>query len=212
MDTQTRLIDGVLMTKMEGEFQYMLPSTMTGRNLKAFKKRNSQAIEELDTGVQVFEYNDGGRVEAGYKGKTGDCVTRSIAIATGKPYKDVYSALHQGAKDLIGGRSKAAKDAAKNASPRSGVHKRVYHKYLIEQGFTWFPTMQIGVGCEIHLHKDELPGGTLIVSLSRHITCVVDGVIQDIYNPQRGGSVGQKNGVPFSQKETRCVYGFYQQV
>ena len=30
-------------------------------------------------------YNDGGRTAAGFKGETGDCVTRAIAIATGLP-------------------------------------------------------------------------------------------------------------------------------
>lgn len=35
-----------------------------------------------------FVFHDGGRAAAGYKGKTGDCVTRSIAIATGKPYQE----------------------------------------------------------------------------------------------------------------------------
>ena len=33
-------------------------------------------------------YNDGGREDAGYKGKTGDCGTRAIAIATGLDYQE----------------------------------------------------------------------------------------------------------------------------
>ena len=41
-----------------------------------------------------FVFHDGGRVAAGYRGKTGDCVTRSIAIATGKTYQEVYDALN----------------------------------------------------------------------------------------------------------------------
>jgi hypothetical protein len=40
-----------------------------------------------------FVMDDGGRAAAGYKGQTGDCVCRSIAIATGKPYQEVYDAL-----------------------------------------------------------------------------------------------------------------------
>jgi hypothetical protein len=39
-----------------------------------------------------FVFHDGGRAAAGYKGMTGDCVTRSIAIATGKTYQEVYDA------------------------------------------------------------------------------------------------------------------------
>jgi hypothetical protein len=41
-----------------------------------------------------FQYNDGGRQQAGYKGKTGDCVVRAIAIAADLPYQTVY--------DLVG--------------------------------------------------------------------------------------------------------------
>jgi hypothetical protein len=33
-----------------------------------------------------FVFNDGGRAAAGYKGLAGDCLIRSIAILTGKPY------------------------------------------------------------------------------------------------------------------------------
>lgn len=42
-----------------------------------------------------FVFHDGGRDAAGYKGSTGDCVTRSIAIAAGKPYQEVYDALNR---------------------------------------------------------------------------------------------------------------------
>ena len=43
-----------------------------------------------------FVYDDGGRKEAGYKGYTGDCVTRAIAIASGLPYAQVYEAMAKG--------------------------------------------------------------------------------------------------------------------
>ena len=35
--------------------------------------------------MENYIYNDGGRLDAGYSGYTRDCVTRSIAIASGKP-------------------------------------------------------------------------------------------------------------------------------
>jgi hypothetical protein len=41
----------------------------------------------------TFKFNDGGRAAAGFKGKAVDCVCRAIAIATGKPYAEVYSEL-----------------------------------------------------------------------------------------------------------------------
>jgi hypothetical protein len=40
-----------------------------------------------------FIFNDGGRAKAGFKGKASDCVCRSIAIATGKPYQEIYDVL-----------------------------------------------------------------------------------------------------------------------
>jgi hypothetical protein len=52
-----------------------------------------------------FLCNDGGRIAAGFKGDAGNCVTRAIAIATGKPYAkstttlqaaiDRYAATHR---------------------------------------------------------------------------------------------------------------------
>ena len=55
--------------------------------------------------------------------------------------------------------------------------------------------MQVGSGCRVHLRREELPKGRLVVRLSRHLTAVIDGVIHDIYNPDRRG--------------TRCVYGYF---
>ena len=43
-----------------------------------------------------FNFNDGGRAKAGYKGLTGDCVARAISIAAELPYKEVYDRLAEG--------------------------------------------------------------------------------------------------------------------
>ncbi|WP_231970582.1 hypothetical protein [Polynucleobacter necessarius] len=40
-----------------------------------------------------FEFNDGGREAAGFKGGAGDCVVRAIAIAAELPYMEVYEDL-----------------------------------------------------------------------------------------------------------------------
>ena len=39
-----------------------------------------------------FARDDGGRAAAGFKGSAGDCVARSVAIASGRPYAEVYGA------------------------------------------------------------------------------------------------------------------------
>jgi hypothetical protein len=40
-------------------------------------------------------YDNGGRKAAGFRGKAGGCVTRSIAIATGLPIGHVYALLNE---------------------------------------------------------------------------------------------------------------------
>lgn len=137
-----------------------------------------------------FNFNDGGRNDAGYKGTTGDCVTRSISIITGKPYKEVYDALNQLSESERTGKRKKTK-----SNSRTGVYRVTYEKYLKSLGYTWTPTMKIGSGCKVHLCSDELPDGRLIVKVSKHITAVIDGVLNDTYDCSRNG--------------TRCVYGYF---
>ena len=144
-----------------------------------------------------LKVDDGGRSAAGYKGKAGDCVVRSIAIVTGISYQKVYQDLYNANEDFrINSKTKLARSLKqKNDSPRTGTHRVVLKKYLEKLGWKWTPTMFIGQGCKVHLRKGELPQGKLIVRVSKHITSVIDGVINDTYNCSRRG--------------TRCVYGYY---
>lgn len=135
-----------------------------------------------------FFYSDGGRICAGFKGDTGDCVTRAIAIATDKPYKEVYEDLNRLAEI-----EKPTK--GKKSSSSKGVFRKTYQKYLEQLGWKWVPTMQVGQGCKVHLKADELPPGRLVVSVSRHVVAVIDGVICDTHD--------------CSRSESRCVYGYY---
>jgi hypothetical protein len=137
-----------------------------------------------------FELDDGGREAAGYKGSTGDCVTRAIAIATGKPYQEVYDALN-----VLAGAERVGTRKRGKSSARSGVYRVTWQKYLESLGWQWTPTMSIGSGCKVHLRDGELPAGRLVVSVSKHMVAVVDGVIRDTADPSRAG--------------TRCVYGYW---
>jgi hypothetical protein len=136
-----------------------------------------------------FIFNDGGRAAAGFKGEAGDCVVRAIAIASGAPYQEIYDALNVEAE---GERPRAGRS---RSSARTGVFRKTYEAYLKKMGAAWTPTMAIGQGCKVHLRGDELPAGRLVVSVSRHLVAVIDGVIHDTHDPRRGGS--------------RCVYGYY---
>jgi hypothetical protein len=55
--------------------------------------------------------------------------------------------------------------------------------------------MGIGTGCSVHLRANELPPGRLIVSVSKHLVGVIDGVIHDTHDCSRAGD--------------RCVYGYF---
>lgn len=149
-----------------------------------------------------FVYCDGGRAEAGFKGDTGDCVVRAIAIATEIPYPEVYNALNTLAK---GERPSARR---KRSASRSGVWRRTYERYLKSVGWKWVPCMSIGTGCKVHLRASELPSGRIITRLSKHLCAVIDGIIYDTHDPRekewmRFGEDGRTIPIP------RCVYGYF---
>lgn len=126
-----------------------------------------------------FIYNDGGRSKYFKATSVGDCATRAISNATGKDYKEVYDSLTH----------------LNYSSARNGVKKKIGKMYIKSLGWKWVPCMGIGTGCKVHLNADELPSGVLIVSVSKHLTCVKDGVIYDTYD--------------CSRNENRCVYGYW---
>jgi len=134
--------------------------------------------------------NDGGRKEAGYGGKNSrDCVCRAIAIATKQDYQIVYDSLNTLAERERPRGNKSRSHANK------GISRPTIKRYMSSIGWTWTPTMGVGTGCKVHLRKDELPAGRLVVSVSKHLVAVIDGVIHDNHDPSRGG--------------TRCVYGYW---
>ena len=165
-----------------------------------------------------YIYNDGGRVAAGFKGHAGDCVTRSVAIISGRPYAEVYATLAGG----MGTQRKS-----KGATARNGVTtgRKWFKDYMHSIGFVWTPTMHIGQGCKVHLRADELPPGRLVVAVSKHYTAVIDGVIHDTHNPaaDRGttiyspgysgpipkGARWLENGNGWAYSPDRCVYGYW---
>lgn len=133
-------------------------------------------------------YSSGGREKYYRVIKVGDCVTRAIANATGKDYKEVY--------DLVNSYASIEKTKnSKRSSARDGVSKETVYRVLSDMGWRWIPTMFIGRGCQVHLNEKELPKGTLIVSVSKHLTCVKNGKLYDTYDCSRNGQ--------------RCVYGYW---
>ncbi len=146
--------------------------------------------KQKDIMNKLWTYNDGGRAQAGYKGTTGDCVTRAIAICTGIPYQTIYDDINDFAK------MERPRNGNSRSSSREGVMKETSRRYICEKlGLVWKACMGIGTGCKVHLKADELPDGRIIVKLSKHLCAVIDGVMNDLSDCSRNG--------------TRCVYGYW---
>ena len=126
------------------------------------------------------KFNDGGRSKYFAASDVGDCVTRAVAIVTGKDYKCVYNEISK----IIG------------YTPRNGVRQKDTKKVMAHFGGFWHPTMKVGCGCTTHLKDGEIPmRGRIICNVSKHVVAVIDGVINDTFDPSRNG--------------TRCVYGYW---
>ena len=115
-----------------------------------------------------FIWNDGGRAACGFVGLTGDCVARSIAIATGSVYRDVYDTLGK----------------ACEKSPRHGVRTEVAANYLSERNW------QYSEGLDREFEVADLPKKIVIVHLaksnnrSQHFCTIIDHVVHDTWNPE----------------------------
>ena len=128
-------------------------------------------------------YDDGGR-SLYFKGHTRDCVCRSIAIASGMDYKEIYDLIFK----------------TMGVSPRMGVQtsKPKFKRLMVSLGFTWVATSGIGWKESTHLIKGELPEGRLVCSMAGHWTAVVDNQVRDIFDPRMNDLC-----------EYRKIYGYW---
>lgn len=134
-----------------------------------------------------FVWTDGGRAAAGYKGTTArDCVVRAGAIASGRPYQEVYDLVNK-----LAVRERPRKKYSRS-SARAGVKKKTMDRVMSELGGVWTPSMRIDWR---NTNLDELPGGRLVVVIPKHIVAIIDGVIHDTFDLSRDG--------------THCVFGFW---
>lgn len=143
-----------------------------------------------------FQYDDGGRGAAGYKGEPRDCAVRAIAIATGRDYQEIADMVIEYAKTERPRSRTSGAARRKRSHPRTGVQRPTIRKIMADLGWRWVPTMEVGSGCQVHLRADQLPPGRLVVSLSKHLVAVIDGVVHDT-DPS------------VDRDGTRCVYGYW---
>jgi hypothetical protein len=137
-----------------------------------------------------FTYDDGGRSAAGFKGKTDDCVCRALAIATGKPYQEIYDFIKE-----CGG------------NPRVGGIKTPLLKKICEKlGARYFATAKVGQPSTVKLIETHLPAGRVVVNLRKHVAAVIDGTLRDAYDCQNTSWIDE-TGVLHEGKRT--VYGYW---
>lgn len=150
-----------------------------------------------------FKQNDGGRKKFGFKGTSGDCATRAIAIATKQDYSKVYKKIRLLAKEelflhekLSGVDVKKLKtNSYQNSkiSPNTGTEISVIKNYLLNYrgGKIWRETTlnissyESGI---LLLNRWDIPEkGTFIISIKNHLTCVVNGILNDTWNCDKNG-------------------------
>lgn len=153
-----------------------------------------------------FNYNDGGRSKYFKADNVGDCVTRAIAIATGKDYKEIYDTLNKMAKKESTKRHRGHK----RSQSRNGVFRETWKRYLANIGWVHVSTCAIGSSkSKVKFVDGALPEkGTYIVQLSRHLTTLVDGVINDTYDCSKKEYYDWYSG-DLVVNEERCVYGYW---
>ena len=136
---------------------------------------------------QKWVYNDGGRSNY-FSGKhAGDCVTRAVAIASGIDYLKVYNVIARGnSKDPKKNRHRGEKSA------RNGVRTRSkwFRKQMQDWGWVF---KECKTYENITLGSSKIPKGNIICWVDRHYVAVIDGVVNDTFNPDETKKIRLRN-------------------
>ena len=146
-----------------------------------------------------YKYNDGGRKEAGYKGKTGDCGVRAIAIATDRPYKEVYEAIASIKENWKGRSRKAQKTRA--GGPGKGVFPEVIEAYLQSiGGWQWIKS-------KVRIDDNRLQSRS-ICRVRKHFFCIIEDVVHDTFDDRMTCAVEKEDG-EFIPSMPRCAFSYW---
>lgn len=119
-----------------------------------------------------FQFNDGGRKEAGYKGLVGDCVVRAVVIANDLDYKTTYRKI-----SLINA------NTGRGKTVRRGVIPSLTNQTLRDLGWKKLPMDR-----KLRFRADNLPKRKkLIIQTRRHVCAVIDGVLMDTWDSTKSG-------------------------
>ena len=131
-----------------------------------------------------YRYDGGGRAAAGFRGKTGDCVVRAIAICAQVDYLAVYRTMSDHMKRngyAASGNAYATRERNRKAPRRRGQlsSRRVQDRVLEAYGFrkVSLPAGERPTYTEAH-HRY----GDCIVGTTKHVAAIVDGVLRDTFD------------------------------
>jgi hypothetical protein len=120
-------------------------------------------------------------------GVRGGCVVRAIAIATGKPHREVHQELIEATRRYASTHRNRVVEWIKRGrsgyDPIPACYEKIYSPYLENLGWRRVSTDNR----KVRLRADELPPGRLIVEVHRHLVAVIDGVIHDTYDSGGAG-------------------------
>lgn len=115
-----------------------------------------------------FIKSDGGRAAAGFKGQTGDCAVRAMAIALELDYKACYEELAEANKALTG-----------KKTCRQGIYKETLTEVLERYGWKWHAAPKFEGR---KARSTDMPSGKVIARMSRHFVAVIDGTVYDSFD------------------------------
>jgi hypothetical protein len=136
-----------------------------------------------------FKYNDGGRKKAGFKGTTGDCVTRAIAIALKQPYAEVYEWVNVLCAYSFTANKRRREEEDEPSYAHNGPYLMDIMPGLNNRGWRYY----VARGKEMTL--DQIPRGRIVARVKNkdmegfHLMAIVNGVIHDTFDWQTRGLV-----------------------
>lgn len=128
-----------------------------------------------------FIYNDGGRSNYFKASNVSDCVCRALCNTTGVDYKVMY--------DLINKIAKLEK-VSNPSTARNGVYKDSWKKILKALQAEEIKVQEFGSSIKCHLCDEDLIDynkGKYILSLSHHMSSLINGRLVDTYDCSRDG-------------------------
>lgn len=119
---------------------------------------------------KIYTFNDGGRSESKRPKQKNDCVVRAISIALGQGYDFTYNQL------TTRGRLCSRSTPKKIWQPFLDLRRdMVKFSFPAKAGV---PRVNLYDFCE------SFPDGRFVVQMAKHLTAVVDGVVQDDFEPR----------------------------